>query len=662
MKTIDLGPGPGGAAYVTILNDSLVEGPETFTVTLSAPSAGTQLTAGPFSTAIVTINSDDSGIAMAAATASVLESVGVVPITVVRCGPGTGVFAVNYATANGTAIAGTHYVPYAATLVWEDGDTAPKVVNIPIIDLPGANPSRTFSVALSTPAGGPLGSPSSTTVTILDDDNTLQFSAPTATVTEGATSVTLTVTRSGALANAAFVSWSTADGTAVAGTDFGVPGNSAPFTGMFNWDAGDASPKSFAIAIIDDALSEGTKTFTVNLLNAWGAGATIGATPTATVTLADNDAGFVFAVAEYLVNENGASVAVAVSRIGSAVSPANVTWTTHNVSAISGTDFGVAGNVAARTGVLSWGLNDAAPKVISIPILNNAIVQGSRTFFIALSAPSAGMTVGTPSMAFVTIADDEAPPAAVQFSATKYVVNEAAGTATLTVNRLGPDFAIPVSVGYTMTAGSAIATNDFTLSAGTLSWLPGDETPKAIVIPITNDAATESPEQFKVTLSSPSPGVAIVAPFVATVAVEDDDEVFPLDGLIPVGWVIPAGATTGWHVSNDSGAFEGVYQMRTDTVYDGESAGIEVTGTYQAGTASFRYKVSSELNFDYLRFFVDGVEQAKFSGTTVTGWTLFSVPVPAGLHTFRWLYAKDVNGSIGSDAAWIDAVTLPALQ
>jgi hypothetical protein len=70
--------------------------------------------------------------------------------------------------------------------------------------------------------------------------------------------------------------------------------------------------------------------------------------------------------------------------------------------------------------------------------------------------------------------------------------------------------------------------------------------------------------------------------------------------------------------------------------------------------------VSSEANFDFMRFYVDGVMVGEWSGTiNANTWQLFSVPVAAGTRTFRWSYEKDASGTIGQDAAWIDAVVLP---
>ena len=50
----------------------------------------------------------------------------------------------------------------------------------------------------------------------------------------------------------------------------------------------------------------------------------------------------------------------------------------------------------------------------------------------------------------------------------------------------------------------------------------------------------------------------------------DDDEAFPLDGAMPAGFTTPVAATKGWHVSNDPGAFEGAYALKSDEIDDNE--------------------------------------------------------------------------------------------
>jgi hypothetical protein len=54
------------------------------------------------------------------------------------------------------------------------------------------------------------------------------------------------------------------------------------------------------------------------------------------------------------------------------------------------------------------------------------------------------------------------------------------------------------------------------------------------------------------------------------------------------------------------------------------------------------------------------VKVAEWSGTATSGWQAFSVPLEAGAHTLRWSYEKDASASLGVDAGWIDAVSMPA--
>lgn len=76
------------------------------------------------------------------------------------------------------------------------------------------------------------------------------------------------------------------------------------------------------------------------------------------------------------------------------------------------------------------------------------------------------------------------------------------------------------------------------------------------------------------------------------------------------------------------------------------------------GVISFKRKVSSEANYDYLRFSIDGVQQAQWSGDQ--DWAEVSYPVTSGTHTFTWRYFKDVNTVNGLDKAFVDAVCFPS--
>lgn len=110
-------------------------------------------------------------IQLSASTYSWNENGGSVAITATRTGGSTSAVGISYATANGTATAGSDYTSASGTLSWADGDLADKTFTVTIVDDATVEGSEAFTVSLSSPTGGAtLGSPSSATVTILDND------------------------------------------------------------------------------------------------------------------------------------------------------------------------------------------------------------------------------------------------------------------------------------------------------------------------------------------------------------------------------------------------------------------------------------------------------------------------------------------------------------
>jgi hypothetical protein len=112
-----------------------------------------------------------------------------------------------------------------------------------------------------------------------------------------------------------------------------------------------------------------------------------------------------------------------------------------------------------------------------------------------------------------------------------------------------------------------------------------------------------------------------------------------------------------WTVSGDQ-AYEGVFSARTGAISDAGATELSVDFFVQGdGDLEFWYKVDSEDLFDTLKFYVDDVLQETWSG--VIDWTLYTVTLPSGAYSFKWVYAKDESASVGQDAAWIDLVTFP---
>nr|MBC8384765.1 T9SS type A sorting domain-containing protein [Candidatus Cloacimonadota bacterium] len=71
-------------------------------------------------------------------------------------------------------------------------------------------------------------------------------------------------------------------------------------------------------------------------------------------------------------------------------------------------------------------------------------------------------------------------------------------------------------------------------------------------------------------------------------------------------------------------------------------------------------KVSSEANYDYLRFYIDNQLIDEWSGEV--GWSEENYNVSVGEHTFTWTYFKDQGVVGGDDCAWIDYITFPVIM
>lgn len=83
------------------------------------------------------------------------EAAGTVTVTATRTGGADGAVGVSIATADGSAVAPGDYTAVVAGLLsWADGDSAPKSLNITIVNDTADEPDETFTVTISAPTGG----------------------------------------------------------------------------------------------------------------------------------------------------------------------------------------------------------------------------------------------------------------------------------------------------------------------------------------------------------------------------------------------------------------------------------------------------------------------------------------------------------------------------
>jgi hypothetical protein len=166
--TLYFGAGVAKATiYIAGRRDALVEADETLSVALSAPAGGATL--GAPSTAVVTIT-EKSVVNFTAAAYVVYEPTPTARVLVKRTGGTTQSVTVQYATSNGTAVAGSDYTATSGTLTFPVGVVITSFT-VPILNDTTDEPKETINLTLSTPgAGAAIGPLSQAVLTITDND------------------------------------------------------------------------------------------------------------------------------------------------------------------------------------------------------------------------------------------------------------------------------------------------------------------------------------------------------------------------------------------------------------------------------------------------------------------------------------------------------------
>jgi hypothetical protein len=182
---------------------------------------------------------------------------------------------VAYATADGSAGAGSDYAATSGNLTFNPGDTT-KTIGVTINGDQNFEPDETFFLNLSNPSNAVLVKAQGIG-TILNDDaqgGFIGFSAGSYSATEAAGFMTVTVNRTNDVSRAATVDYATTDigaPTSCASTN-GLASSRCDFTAAFGtlrFGPGE-SQKSFVILINTDAFNEGTETFGITLSNLTG--------------------------------------------------------------------------------------------------------------------------------------------------------------------------------------------------------------------------------------------------------------------------------------------------------------------------------------------------------------------------------------------------------
>lgn len=452
------------------------------------------------------------------AIATVPETAGSVALRVVRSGKTDSAVTVNFTTSDGTASAGLDYTATGGTLTFAAGDTD-ETITVPVASRPGFQGDRTFNVTLSQPgAGAELGGQITAAVTIQESEQpmagVISFTQAAAIVSEAGGTVQLTVQRTGGSDGPVSVAVDTANGSASAGQDY------TPITnGTIEFIGGDAAPKTINIPIINDNAFEGDETFMVVLSNPTG-GAILGAASTATVTIDEDDAApvqgaFRFGAATYSVAEGAGAATITVERVNGEGGEVSVQYATGDGSATAGVDYGSA------TGTLTWASGDTVPKSFQVAIIPNSLDQPDRQFTVTLSNPTGGAALAAPSIATVTILNDDMA-GVLSFESATASVPEDGGLIPLTITRTGgSDGSVAVTVNTG--GGTAVAGKHYTgLSNQVVNFAEG-QTSTTLNIAIIDNPNFANNRTFDVTLSNPTGGAILGTIPTTTVTIVENE-------------------------------------------------------------------------------------------------------------------------------------------
>ena len=116
-----------------------------------------------------------------------------------------------------------------------------------------------------------------------------------------------------------------------------------------------------------------------------------------------------------------------------------------------------------------------------------------------------------------------------------------------------------------------------------------------------------------------------------------------------------------WVIDN-SNIYEGLNSSRSGIIPHNEESelSIEVDVTAPGDISFFKF-LSSEQDYDFLKFKINGSKVGEWSGID-NAWSFVSFPVNIGSNIFKWEYEKDGGWEDGQDCAWIDYIVFPPID
>ena len=529
-------------AMAQVSNQGTVSGTNFADVLTDDPTVGG--TADPTVTPI-----DLPEVSVAVSPASVLEDGATnLQFTFTREAPTTNAMTVNF-SIGGTATFGASpndytqsgaatFSPPNGTVTFAAGSATAIVTIDPEADTT-VEPDETVILTVTSGVGYAVGTPSSASGTITNDDTDVSVAVSPASVAEdGATNLTYTFTRVGVTTNSLTVNFSIAvgPGEATFPTDYSESGSTtfAPPVGSVTFGAGNATAQ-VTIDPVADSIVEPDETVIFTVTS--GTGYNVGSPSTATGTITNDDAEVTVAVSPASVTEDGATNLVyTFTRTGFTAAPLLVSFSVGGTAVFSEPDYSQSGaaTYTDTSGTVLFGAGNATAQVTIDPTAD-ANPEPDETVILTVTA-GAGYTVGTPSSATGTILNDDT---LVSVAVSPLTTAEGGANLVYTFTRTGStasSITVNFSVGGTAAfpadySQSGAAT--FTPPTATVTIGAGNSSAAVNVTPLADCVSGESPETVQFTVQ-PGTGYGVGSPSSATGTITDvPDTTAPVITLDP---------------------------------------------------------------------------------------------------------------------------------
>lgn len=498
-------------------------------------------------------------------------------ITINRIGGNTNAVSVpvQLRSSAGTATPGSDYTNnLPITVNFSAGETS-KTVSIPILQDTVIEPDETINIQLGTPAGGAtLGSQTTATYTILDDDTPIFSNPNPITINDGTSAtpypstinvsgltgiiskvtvtlqnishtwpndidillfgptgqktllmsdtggsddlngVTLTLdsTAATALPDETQISSGTYQPTDFeTGDVFATPVPSGPYSANLGLFNNTNPNGTWQLYVIDDASGDFGA-----IANGWQLNILTNAPTLPTITLA---------VSPTSVTEDGtANLLYTFTCTGATTSALTVNFGVSGTATL-GTDYIQTGaaTYTSTTGSVAFAAG-ASTATVTVDLTPDTSIEASETVTLTLSA-NANYTIGTTGAVTGTITNDDIAPLPTLSINDVSITEGNSGTsnATFTVT-LSAASNSNVTVNYGTANGTATSGSDFTNRSGTLTFTPGQLT-KTFTVPVIGDTTVEPNETFLVNLTTPTNATIFDGQGVGTII--DNDSVIP---------------------------------------------------------------------------------------------------------------------------------------